>query len=98
MYHVDITGPGTGSNIRPARESDDSRVQVRINRVCYLASVKSSVFYEDFIGVHAGYDYASEVDSVSLALQRNRISNRLLRFRLQRDTHRSEKRQIGLIA
>ena len=57
-------------------------------------AVKSAIFDENFVGVHAGHNDSGEINSRARAFQRVRVGTRALRVRLQRDSGSIQELQV----
>jgi hypothetical protein len=61
-------------------------------RIGDLPTVEPAVFNENFVGMHARYDYTCKKNALSVALKSIRIRARLLSIRFQNNPARIKKR------
>src|SRR5579863_1498443 len=66
-------------------------LQLRCDGFRDQLAVETPIFNEDLVGVHAGDDHASQVNTRSLALQRLRIGLRPQRGGIQRNSNGIQK-------
>ncbi len=60
--------------------------------------MKTSIFNEDFVRVHAGNNYAGKIDAGAIALQCLRIGTRTARVWIKTDTNTAQEFRIGRVA
>lgn len=65
--------------------------------LCDLRSVKTAVFDEYLVRVHAGHQDAGEIDACALAFERFRIQARTGGFGVERDAVAAQKFRIGAV-
>jgi hypothetical protein len=62
-----------------------------------LSAMKPPVFNEDLIGVHAGDDYAGQINPRRLAFECGGIGARALSGGIEGNSNRIEKLQVGTL-